>query len=251
MPIRTCTNCGNRTTLSDPNCPTCHYPLPSASPPAPLPPPATPGRAMPPVPYSPTTSGSPVPYGYGTTLPTSYTPTPTPAPMMAAPVVPAMTSYPSPPQLEGRVAYPPVQMENTLGAEWSHFVVGCLLFPLLILMPPLLIALLSRREKVPVTMVSIQPMSIGTGSSGYASLRSARVEGDLTTAGLNLGDQVALWGTDRGGTLIVNHGINHTMGGAMIRVRPRHIPVFTRAIAIILLSFVMLFVLASLLSHLH
>ena len=249
MPIRTCSNCGNRTTLNDPDCPTCHYPLPSvvasAAPPVPFSPPTAPGHAMPLVPYG---STAPVPYGYGATPPVPYSPVPTPAPMMATPV---KTSYPSPPQLEGRVVYPPVQMENTLGAEWSHFVVGCLLFPLLLLMPPLLLLLLGRRErKVPITMVSIEPVGLGTGTGGPVTLRNARVEGDLTSAGLNLGDQVALWGTNRSGTLIVNHGINHTMGGAMIRVRQRHIPVFTRAIAYILLSFIALIVLLTLLGHL-
>ena len=48
------------------------------------------------------------------------------------------------------------------------------------------------------------------------TLRDARFEGDLTGAGLTLGDRLSLWGRSRKGTLLVSKGLNQTVQAAIL-----------------------------------
>lgn len=136
------------------------------------------------------------------------------------------------PDLEGTINAPPTTSEVSAGPEWSHGVLGCLFFPLLLVFRPMLLVMgLIGLNAHPERKMTITTIRI-TRSDGR--IFNARLEGDLMGAGVNLGDDVSLWGSNRSGTLIVKRGYNHTTSSE-IQVRPPAGPIFARIVATIVL----------------
>ena len=248
-----CLNCGepisapgSRTSASSAPMPPVTGPMPrsaSSYPPVPV------SKPMPPVPV-PSSSYPPVPVS-GPTAPIPVSsPTP-PVPVPSAPVAvsvfgPLPRNMPSrSPDFEGTVSIPPTTHEVKLGTDWSHAVLGCLLFPFLLIFKPMmlvmgLVGLSSRPErKMTITTIRLQrPDGV---------VRNARLEGDLMGAGVSLGDTVSLWGSDRSGTVIVKRAYNHTTSSE-ISVRPPFAPWIARVFAgmiLLILGFIILSILLS------
>lgn len=251
MPFIKCPNCGNK--ISVPPTPTacanCGGPISMPRPTASSYPPVPVSRPMPPMP-TPTSSYPPVPVSR------PMPPVPVPAPMPPVPIVsspsavsvygPLPRNMPSrPPDLEGTIPIPPVTHEVKIGTEWSYAVLGCLFFPLLLVLKPFMFAttmfgMMSKPERK-MTINTIRVLR----SDG--KMPNARLEGDLMGAGISLGDEVSLWGHDRSGTLIVQRAYNHTTLSE-IQVRPPVAPWIARVFAGMLLMMLGLLLLSILLS---
>lgn len=80
------------------------------------------------------------------------------------------------------------------------------------------------------------------------TMRDVRFEGDLMGAGISLGDDVSIWGSERSGVLIARRAYNHT-AHSEIKIEP-HSPWTTRIIALIVLI-VLLSIFVSFLSYAH
>lgn len=166
--------------------------------------------------YSGTTSGgySPVPYGSSSMSPLSY-----------PPGLPTHL-----PDLEGTVDF--IQRDTIYpGLDWSDWVLRIIFFPLMLRY--LLVAIFSMRAASP-RMVTIHRLDVKTAMG----VRQARIEGDLVGGAPTLGQEVALWGNDERGTLLVKQGYNKSNTATINSRQDNHI--IKRGCAIVLLCLVLI-----------
>lgn len=212
MPSIKCAKCGNKILLlpSVTNCANC-------------------GTAVPLPPVPPPTSSS------------SSASAAVPLPTGVSPIMP--TGLPARiPDLEGKIAIPPVRDTIERPSDWSHFVLQALFFPFVF---PFLIRSMFAASKTPKPTMTVNVVRIERLSDGTTG--EARFEGDLISGIPGLGDHVSLWGSQRRGTLIVKQAYNHDTG-AQISIRPSNIlwPSRIAAIALPIIVALLLFLFAPL-----
>jgi hypothetical protein len=151
-----------------------------------------------------------------------------------------------PPNLEGTVALQPTVSEVKLPPDWSSTLLGCIFIPIMLVLRPVMVIMgLVRSSGSGERKRTINTVRVKR-SDGV--MRDVRFEGDLMGAGITLGDDLSIWGSERGGVLIASRAYNHT-AHSEIKIEP-HSPWTTRIVAIIIIIFLIL-ICFSFLSYAH
>lgn len=137
------------------------------------------------------------------------------------------------PTLEGTVALPPTVSEIKLPPDWSTTVLGCIFIPIMLALKPIMVIMgLVRASGGSERKRTINTVRLKRADG---TMRDVRFEGDLMGAGISLGDDLSVWGSERGGVFIARRAYNHT-AHSEIKIEP-HSPWTTRIIAIAILIF--------------
>ncbi len=148
------------------------------------------------------------------------------------------------PTLEGTVALPPTISEIKLPPDWSTTVLGCIFIPIMLALRPIMVIMgLVRSSGGMERKRTINTVRLKRTDG---TMRDVRFEGDLMGAGISLGDDLSVWGSERGGVFIARRAYNHT-AHSEIKIEP-HSPWTTRIIAIAIIVFLII-IIASYLSY--
>jgi hypothetical protein len=135
-----------------------------------------------------------------------------PMPVPPAPGLPSRAA-----DLEGEIIQNPRKDAIPQPLEWPDYVLRTIFFPFVL--PSLLRDLFSTSPH-PKPTTSVYTVRVEDTRTGIPKIREARLEGDHMGGGLSLSDQVSLWGIDKGGTLMVSQGYNHTTSARFPLRRP-------------------------------
>ncbi len=234
-----CSNCGHRTLLPTQrtDCRICGFPFATGAGSSP----SSSGSPSGPSTFSSSSSSIPMPSstilppiptkGPASPMPTSSSSSPGPSGSAAsspvrATALPGMPSRPA--DLEGDVVGEPKKDPVDRPLDWSDIVLRVLFFPLVF---PFLVREFFKMHNSPKPTMMVYNLQIQRSSGG--GLGEARLEGDVMGGMPRPGHQVSLWGRDRGGSLIVRQGYNHTVK-AKISIRPPTMLWLTRSAALVL-----------------
>jgi hypothetical protein len=97
--------------------------------------------------------------------------------------------------------------------DFLRVFIGCLLLPL---QPILALLTLLGGGSKPKEAQSIATFRVRRADG---TVCQGRIEHDIIGATIDVGDYVSVWGSERGGVLVVEHAYNHTVGGEVILKR--------------------------------